>query len=578
MWKITPNDDVFDIIGINNMNISGLTVKGAFEYGKAGINLNGADYCNVSNNNALNNYEGISLWYLNNGIIMNNKALNNNHSAIYLYCLSNSTIMNNNASNNNGGILSYSLSSSTITNNSANSNIHNGISLFYSSNNTITNNNVLNNSYGIILSGSRSCNLSNNTMEKNGILIEGSIEHFNTHEIDTSNAVNGKAVYYWKNRVRGIIPSGAGQVILANCSNIIVSEQNLSYTTVGIEIGFSTNCTIRDNIASNNRYGILLYYSSENMLTNNNANSNNAYGIELRSSSKNTLTNNNINSNNVYGIYLRDSLNNIIIRNNISSNDLNGISLDDSSSNVISKNTISSTNKWNGIWLWNSSNNTIYLNNFINNSNNVYSHDSANIWNSTLKITYTYNSSQYTNYLGNYWDDYTGIDADNDGIGDTPYSIDSDEDNYPLMVPWENYFAPTENIFDTGAGTYPSIMGTHKGEIKPSCNINVSKLYTYPCVGTGGHTESIKLYDENGILIANGTWNGYQDDYHNITITPSVTLLAGHTYNYTIATGSYPQIIHAKSSDVTGGTITCTSFVDANGKTYNDWIPAIRLE
>jgi len=102
-------------------------------------------------------------------------------------------------------------------------------------------------------------------------------------------------------------------------------------------------------------------------------------------------------------------------------------------------------------------------------------------------------------------------------------------------------------------------------------------LYTYPCAGTGGHTESIELY-ENTTLIASGAWGGYQSDYHNITITPSVILQAGHTYNYTIVTGSYPQIIHAKSKDVTGGTITCTSFVDANGKTYTDWIPAIRLE
>ena len=104
----------------------------------------------------------------------------------------------------------------------------------------------------------------------------------------------------------------------------------------------------------------------------------------------------------------------------------------------------------------------------------------------------------------------------------------------------------------------------------------MSKLYTYPCVGTGGHTESIELY-ENDTLIAGGTWNGYQDDWHNITITPSITLLAGHTYNYTIVTGSYPQIIHAKSKEVIGGTITCSSFVDANGKTYTDWIPAIKL-
>ena len=144
---------------------------------------------------------------------------------------------------------------------------------------------------------------------------------------------------------------------------------------------------------------------------------------------------------------------------------------------------------------------------------------------------------------------------------------------------------PTISIFDTepSKNPYPSIMGTHKGTITPSCDINVSKLYTYPCAGTGGHTESIKLY-ENDILIASGTWNGYQNDYHNITINNNVSgahyvmLYKGHKYNYTIVTGSYPQIIHEPSKEVTGGTITCTSFVDANGKIYTDWIPAIRLE
>ena len=138
-------------------------------------------------------------------------------------------------------------------------------------------------------------------------------------------------------------------------------------------------------------------------------------------------------------------------------------------------------------------------------------------------------------------------------------------------------------IFDTHspANPYPSIMGIHNGTITPSRDISVSKMYTYPCTGTGGHTESIELY-ENDVLIASGTWNRYIGDYHNITIhnetgAPYVTLLKDHEYNYTIRTGSYPQIIHEESKDVTGGTITCTKFVDANGKEYNDWIPAIRL-
>ncbi len=136
---------------------------------------------------------------------------------------------------------------------------------------------------------------------------------------------------------------------------------------------------------------------------------------------------------------------------------------------------------------------------------------------------------------------------------------------------------PAVGIFDTGPGTYPSISGTHIGTITPSQNISANKLYTYPCAGTGGHTESIELY-ENGVLIASGTWSGYQDDWHNITITPSVTLLKDHEYNYTLRTGSYPQIIHESSREVTGGTINCTSFIDTNGKEYTDWIPAIRLE
>ena len=55
-------------------------------------------------------------------------------------------------------------------------------------------------------------------------------------------------------------------------------------------------------------------------------------------------------------------------------------------------------------------------------------------------MIYIYNETSHTNHLGNYWDDYEGSDADKNGIGDTPYGIKSDNDEYPLMKRFEHYF------------------------------------------------------------------------------------------------------------------------------------------
>ena len=132
-------------------------------------------------------------------------------------------------------------------------------------------------------------------------------------------------------------------------------------------------------------------------------------------------------------------------------------------------------------------------------------------------------------------------------------------------------------VFDTGepANPYPSIMGTHYGTIKPNVTIEVFRLYTYPCEGTGGHTEYARIW--NNTFNATAKWGGYEGDWKNITFDKTFTLFANETYFYEIRTGSYPQIIHAREFDATGGTITCDKFIDENGNVYYNWIPAIRL-
>jgi len=125
----------------------------------------------------------------------------------------------------------------------------------------------------------------------------------------------------------------------------------------------------------------------------------------------------------------------------------------------------------------------------MNNSNNAYSY-SFNIWHSPEPITYTYNGNIYTNYLGNYWDDYNGSDADNDGIGDTPYYIDeNNDDSYPLMQPWENYVkSPQQYTLTTS--------------VNPS---NAGYVTLNP---SGG------IYDEGTVVTATvHAYDGYKFDY-----------------------------------------------------------------
>jgi hypothetical protein len=135
-----------------------------------------------------------------------------------------------------------------------------------------------------------------------------------------------------------------------------------------------------------------------------------------------------------------------------------------------------------------------------------------------------------------------------------------------------------EAVFDTGSpeNPYPSIWGIHNGTIKPTTTIRVHKLYTYPCSRTGGHSEYVTIWNNSGWNVT-AKWKGYGGDWHNIAFEESFTLQAGVEYNYTIETGSYPQIHHTKTLTMPNGEITCTKFIDANGKIYKDGIPALPL-
>nr|CBH37166.1 hypothetical secreted protein, NosD family [uncultured archaeon] len=358
-----------------------------------------------------------------------------------------------------------------------------------SENNSVRDNNATNSDYGIVLYFSSNNTLKDNRMSGNGYNF--GVWAANDNDIDTSNLVDGKPIYYLVGASDMVIDSSsnAGTVYCIDCDNITVigltltknsdgvyfyntsnsrieNNQISSNRLVGIGLSKSTNNTVIDNNASNNGEGIKLYKSSNNTVIDNNASNINGTGIWIWLSMNNTITGNNA-SNNSRGIKLLFSSNNTITGNIANNNKFYGILITESSDNTITGNTVSyniygiypvypssrktydprtgetnfSNDEHNGIDLSNSGNNKIYLNNFINNRENVHPEISGNIWNSTEPSTYQYNNTTFTNYIGNFWSDYKGLDADGDGLGDTPYVIDSDEDedHHPLMSRFENY-------------------------------------------------------------------------------------------------------------------------------------------
>jgi parallel beta-helix repeat protein len=406
-----------------------------------GLKVKGSNFNNISNNVIFSNFlKGISLEGSFENFLYNN-IVNKNEFGIFLDNANENVVINNNVSNNDNGIICQSSNDNVFTDNI----------LMY------------NNNLGVFLADSYGDTLINNTMVKDGILIYGffSVGYTTNHIIDTSNTVDGKPVYYLKNEIGGTVPSGAGQVILANCKNVIVENQELTNGDDGILLVYSSNNIIKENnIFSHNIRGIVLIKSHKNQIINNNA-STNENGISILESNLNTIKNNSVFLNNYRGISLHESSNNNITSNIISYNEGYGIDLNfhssfnnissnkismnenrdidlnqDSSNNIIKNNTIN-TNHGPSIYILNSHYNQFYHNNVISDSRDQAMDDGDNNhWDNG------YPSG------GNFWSSYDGMDyfkgpgqniSGNDGIGDSPYidilGFSNSQDNYPFINP-----------------------------------------------------------------------------------------------------------------------------------------------
>lgn len=232
----------------------------------------------------------------------------------------------------------------------------------------------------------------------------------------TGNLVNGKKLGFIFNTNNLILDEEKyGQLILVHCKDISIRNQNLSYSSIGIELFNSTWITIDNCICDNNWvYGIYLRrYSDNATISRNICNDNHKDGILIEDSRDSNILKNQC-CRNKNGISIVGLSRETIITYNLVENNVNyGINLGSSESNL---------NGYCGF-------NIVHHNTIIDNSGPLDPQ-----YNPSSKGSQAYNrgnSIWYDNDTkkGNYWNDWNGTG---------PYIILAGEDGidlYPLSRP-----------------------------------------------------------------------------------------------------------------------------------------------
>jgi len=350
----------------------------------AGIKIE-SDNNQISNIVCQNHRPGIYLFYADNNTLTNNTCSHNSGDGIVVWVGKHNTLINNSCNfNSENGIYIegyYHRSSyTTLIDNTCSLNSDDGIYLRDSDHVIFTNNACIDNeNHGITLRSSRYCTLTGNWLNGNSIYIlpsayldykydvlpylpadEFPLDDWNTHFIDSSNTVNWRPVYYYKNATEGRVPANAGQVILSNCSSMIVENQELTHASLGISLYYSFDIIVANNTCSrNNEDGILLWWSHHITLLNNTCSHNGDNGIHFFNSNSSIISSTACSYNILNGILFIDSYDNTISSTTCSYNDLNGIEFSKSYYNTLIDNTCSH-NFYSGIILSSfSSENTI---------------------------------------------------------------------------------------------------------------------------------------------------------------------------------------------------------------------------
>jgi parallel beta-helix repeat protein len=422
--------DTIDYFLIRNCNLTGASTSPG-----AGVSLYNVWYGEISNNTITNNRYGIFLDSTVQ-IDMINNTCNNNYYGIYLYDNSwHNDMVNNTCNSNYAGIyIDYDSSINTIRNATCNGNSEYGIYIQDGSDAIIANSSCLHNQHGVYIENLGEATMVNNILEYNHVGIT-------CYDAPYCTLANSICNY---NDFGIAVVAGSHHVTLTDntvCSNYDIGFILTAYYTTIVNNNISYNAnwgmdnsggmsygTVIGNTMNGNGHGNRFSAASTSFVDNEFC-YNSDTGLLFSAGSENTIVNNSCNNNGGSGITIYDYTQDTIVTNNTcNNNELHGLYLGEYTLNVTVAHNMLSNNS------------------FVTGARGVFIHsitmNHTIIWNIFVDNFVDAEDQQGPSYEGigpnlfdyNYWSDYGGVDANNDSIGDTPYSFTGNSDPHPLML------------------------------------------------------------------------------------------------------------------------------------------------
>jgi parallel beta-helix repeat protein len=305
---------------------------------------------------------------------------------------------------------------------------------------------------------------------------------------------------------------GEAGIVLDLVHNGTLSQNTLESNYAGIYLSNAENIIINDNdLDGNTGQGIILYNSKYNQILDNWQSGSNYYGLFLNAGSDNNSVMGNTFQENTGaathgdGIRIVYSDSNNISYNTLINND-KGIRIQDGSLyNRIDHNTIHNNSVYGALIVADTrdSHDNQFHSNLFSNPSAINAFDNGT-------NTFWHNGS-----IGNYWSDYSGVDINDDGIGDTSHSLPGTGSGIDLFPIWDDGddILPIITI-------YTPLNNSRYNTTAPSYSISIVEinLDTYYYVISGPSGDSIRIIYSLSGSIDQSLWDLLPAGTYTLTI------------------------------------------------------------